>query len=703
MALFQPTNISPSTRGELGNGTVDATQPLAVSWQVNGNSPLTAFTITIYQNDAASTQVYTTGKRTDGCPFYGTDYAGEIQFFSYTIPAATLAGAGIANGNTYKLVITQYWSDTESVVQSSAAAFLTRAAPALTLPDIPETISTRSATFAAQYTQAQGDAINWVRWQLAYAGDLENSFYDTQNIYGTAQLQVSYDGFFRGNTYAVRCRIQTANGVEADTGWVSFQVDYSAYPLAGAVKAARASGEKSAVLVEWGRISYIPGAPSGEYHIQDGLLTLPEGSAVTWNTVNGEPAHFGQPWSILWAGQLNWKSTTAFTVTTEPGDIVLSYDYDSRALTLTIAGTVADSWAPVVPNAKLTLILTPDTLYLRKFEYGGGLYPAATLYPSATLYPKADVVPAVSRKRVEILYNQGTVTGATLGGPQICDYFSVVQGVPNAGVIQAVWEAGSCAPEYNETTYLLASFDNGLNAGNLGQTEDPLTGLSIYRRRGNGGLLQHLIDLPLNTSQLYDYGAASQQGPYVYYLFPLGATTYIADPINSNETSPCFWNWTVLECSRREDGSYRVEAEYAFGKNLSSGAVSNNNSPSVLKNFTRYPTVQLDPANYQNGTLSSFIGVIDPVTARYEDTIQLRDAIYGLATTTNPLFLKNRKGDLLRIRVGGAIAMETMDNSREQAQTVSLPWVEVGSANNVSIVVTPQDKTWEIQNGEGKA
>ena len=189
----------------------------------------------------------------------------------------------------------------------------------------------------------------------------------------------------------------------------------------------------------------------------------------------------------------------------------------------------------------------------------------------------------------------------------------------------------------------------------------------------------------------------------MYYLFPLGATTYIADPINSNETSPCFWNWTVLECSRREDGSYRVEAEYAFGKNLSSGAISNNNSPSVLKNFTRYPTVQLDPANYQNGTLSSFIGVIDPVTAKYEDTIQLRDAIYGLATTTNPLFLKNRKGDLLQIRVGGAIAMETMDNSREQAQTASLPWVEVGSADNVSIVVTPQDKTWEIQNGEGKA
>ena len=51
--LFAPTNISPSTFGGLGNGTVDATQPLVVSWQVNGNSAMAAFSITIYKQDAA--------------------------------------------------------------------------------------------------------------------------------------------------------------------------------------------------------------------------------------------------------------------------------------------------------------------------------------------------------------------------------------------------------------------------------------------------------------------------------------------------------------------------------------------------------------------------------------------------------------------------------------------------------------------------
>ena len=103
MALFQPTNIYPSSLGELGNGTVDITKPLNVSWQVNGNSAMSAFSITIYKNDAESTKVYETGKLTDGCPFYGTDYAGNTVFFSYTIPSESLSGAGMVNGEQYKL------------------------------------------------------------------------------------------------------------------------------------------------------------------------------------------------------------------------------------------------------------------------------------------------------------------------------------------------------------------------------------------------------------------------------------------------------------------------------------------------------------------------------------------------------------------------------------------------------------------------
>ena len=95
--LYQPTNIYPSMTGGLGNGVVDASKDLTVSWQVNGNSAMVSYQIVICKNNSTSDQVYSTGKISAGCPFYGVDYAGNVQFFSYTISASALQTAKITN------------------------------------------------------------------------------------------------------------------------------------------------------------------------------------------------------------------------------------------------------------------------------------------------------------------------------------------------------------------------------------------------------------------------------------------------------------------------------------------------------------------------------------------------------------------------------------------------------------------------------
>ena len=141
MAIFQPSNVVPDMRSGLGLGTVDATQGLTVSWRINGNSALTSYSITVYANDAQSTQKYTTGQITTGCPAYGTSPTGDIQIFSYTIPAATLASNGITNGNEYKLIIKQWWSANDSVTQSSASVFETRATPSLVVNNIRDAVT----------------------------------------------------------------------------------------------------------------------------------------------------------------------------------------------------------------------------------------------------------------------------------------------------------------------------------------------------------------------------------------------------------------------------------------------------------------------------------------------------------------------------------------------------------------------------------
>lgn len=300
--LFQPTNITPSKFGGLGNGIVDANENLAVSWQVNGNSAMTKFKIDIFQNNAASTPVYSTGVKTDGCPFYGTNYDGTVQFFSYTISAAALSAAGMQNGGEYKLVITQYWSASDYVTQSSASAFSTKAFPslALTNPTAGAVVTSNRLTATASYSQAQGDALNWIRWQIASYDDGEFILLDdTGDIFGTALLQYDFDGLFSGESYAIRCDIETESGVQTTTGWIVFSVSYSTSEIGGSI-GVQCVPEVSGLKLTLPPIRNIPAVLSGGTSLSDSRLTLEEGASAVWETVDGEPMDFGAPMNVVW-------------------------------------------------------------------------------------------------------------------------------------------------------------------------------------------------------------------------------------------------------------------------------------------------------------------------------------------------------------------------------------------------------------------
>lgn len=470
-----PTQIVPDVRSGLGLGVIDATQNMTVSWRINGQSALVGYSITIYDNTSASTQLYSTGKISTGCPAYGTSSDGEIQFFSYTILASALSGAGITNGNEYKIIIQQWWSANDSVTQSSASVFTTRNAPTLSIAAIGTggVISTRYYTFTGNYAQTQGDVLNWFRWRIAYASDTDNPFFDSGNISGTMDISCYYDGFFTGSSYKIRLTCQTVSGVEADTGWVDFSASYTVSPATGDLIVSCVSGT-DAVLADWTNMS-------------------------------------------------------------------------------------------------------------------GSLDPA-------------------------------------------------------------------------------------------------IQGFALYRQR-NAELVK-VAETDNTVFQVYDYSAASQQGPYTYYLFPLGTTTYTTAPVTSETISPCWWNWTLMECAATGDANiFSVVQAFRFHYNLESGTMTNNNMPTVLQNFTQYPKIQLSPQNYKSGTLTALLGVIDWTTGQptYIDTIAWRDALFALSVSQNPLFLKDRKGDLFRVQISAPVSATTTDATAEQMQQISAQWVEVGSAAGVGL------------------
>ena len=283
----------------------------------------------------------------------------------------------------------------------------------------------------------------------------------------------------------------------------------------------------------------------------------------------------------------------------------------------------------------------------------------------------------------------------TLGGVQICDYLWVTGETLDESILsQILSQAGWTPGAFSGNTLFQTDFaGGGLQAGNL-TFAGTLTGFAIYRYHEGDATLEPVAQTPLSERAIWDCKAVSQE-TYRYYMFGLGKNTDGADVIVTNAlisdaVTPIFWDWTVLQCTTDAEGAYHPAAIFRFSLNVASGGISNNNSPGVLGNFTRYPTVQSSPSDYRSGTLSAAIGRV-LANGEYTDTNEVRDAVYALSTTQDALFLKDRRGDLWQIRAGGAISMSTMDGSRQQVQTVTLPWVEIGSANGARILLTSSD------------
>jgi hypothetical protein len=940
--LYQPTNIYPSMTGSLGNGVVDATEPLTVSFQVNGNSALQAFQITIYRNDSASTQLYTTGKLTQGCPFYGVDYAGNIQFFSYTIPAATLSANGIKNGGEYKLIIKQWWNSSDSVTQTSASAFITRSGPTLTLGTVPNPLEVREYTFSASYAQAQGDNLNWVRWEIALVDDGEyRVLKDTGRIYGTAQLQFGYDGMFSGSTYAIRCIVQTENGVEADTGWQSFAVQYEMESVSGTLTACQSRRANGARLT-FPQVKNIPATITGNYTMSDSYLNLASGAKAVWNEVNDEAMQFLPPFDIVWRGKNTAVGTTlkvfgkvlsrsastmlpsescwdsvcygngTWVAVSSSGKIAYSTDNGTTWNTATspssdgwfsvcygggrfVAVACASSAAAYSTDGKnWTLAALPAFGYWNSVAYGNGRFVAIAtgtesawsedgetwtavempaelgwysicfgagrfiavanssasfasstdgtdwglgdlpemgcwncvtfgtgkfiaVQTGATCAYSSDGLNWISRAMpadqdwISVAYGNGKfmavasesavsaestdgaswtaesltvadfwecvcygedrffvvadsgdravyVTGETtelddvlqvdissakvmtitahgsiqatqdltpgtdltlffgkntmywsagssgstplsmewtqingfeLNGVQSCDYLFLSNGNLTDAVRNRLLADMTYHPT-DQSALFFADFNGSTNAGGIGDTK--FSAFAIYRYSPGDATLTHVVNTTADSGNVIIDSGAVVGKEYVYYAFGMGASTYVSAALISNSITLCFWDWALMSCTVDSDGVYHPQEIFLFGKNLVSGSVSNNNTPQVLQNFTRYPTVQPAPWNYRSGALQSLIGTISDGV--YSDTRATRDAIRALGTTQNTLFLKNRKGDLMKIRTNGAVEMETMDNAACQAQTMTLPWVEIGSADDAQIVVMNSDGAW---------
>ena len=385
--LFQPSNIYPSTLSGIGAGTVDVTQGLNVSWQVNGDTPMTAYRIRIYQNDSGSTLMYDSGSVSVSPAFETHDKYGNPTFYTTLISAASLSSAGIVNGYQYgyKMLITQWWGVSDYVEQTSASVFITRSLPTISIDAIANPVTSSSVTITATYAQAQGDPISTVEWVFAMAGSESNPIKRTGAV-NTQILSFDADGLITGNTYSIMCNVVTANGMETSTGFVQFSVSYPSSSISVNYQLAQMKNS-SAVYLSWDSF----GANVLSYPYEDSTKTT---NGITF-TVNGEGNISASGTASADAYFDIAEGTISDLGLTEGNKLVITSGYSGAKIVVTETNSSNVVVSTITGSEPLQYIV-PSTTNTLTFSVvipsGTALSPAITLSPM--LYKQDDIVAA---------------------------------------------------------------------------------------------------------------------------------------------------------------------------------------------------------------------------------------------------------------------------------------------------------------------
>ena len=399
---------------------------------------------------------------------------------------------------------------------------------------------------------------------------------------------------------------------------------------------------------------------------------------------------FETPWSIAWSSfyppngtspALSINGTINVNVTPESisimnGDVI-------------VGSVTIDSIQSSLP---LRIVITPRELHVYYATYEGGLFPSESLYPSDTLYPDSGMI-IWNAVKAPLTWVQPNISSITLYGQQICQWITALDGEVSGDSLHDLLYDLQYEPTWGLDTLFLATFnDTGLNAGNITPNEN-LVGVALYRQAQGDSALSLVANLDISTTEIVDEGYRNQVN-YTYYVFALGETQYVSDALPSNTVFPMHWNWTVLDCIQNSDGVYHVNGVHIFRNNVSTDALTNNNTPNMLQNFTPYPTRQPTSYNYISSTLTGYIGKVDTVNNRYIDTVEQAAALWELSTSTDPKFLRDRKGNFWRIETQAAITMQTGDNQAPQPYFGSIPWMESGPINGASVICQSGDNGW---------
>ena len=679
MGQYRPSGLIPSTL--TSDYTIDATVANDFRCRINGTSPTTKYQLKIMKNDAASTAVYDSGVVTLAAPLYPVNYDGTPNELVVSVPS----NSGMENGNEYKWTMTSYWSDNDKY-ESYENVFKAYATATISITNFVDVMTTRSYTFTASVTQAQGIGVERFGWIIRNkdTGEETVNTIDENNIY-SSDIRVFYDGFLSGTTEEIKVKCWLNDGTSVETEFKQFTVNYQLIAFENLVNAE--AQEDSGVAVKWNRLSYIIGETDGadfEY-VNDGregydhpYIHINAGNTIKFDTVN--TAQMAFPTSVshivgFWTDTVNSSIYKATGKDSDGQAYYIELKSDANNFILDINGTEQTLFPRTVIQKWLTVVIEPNRVYGIEWSEDAPLYPRNDLYPNNELFPRYVISPFAKTYTNIYIDTGGEWNSISTSGDVLMRYIWIEDRAITDEEISSLSDLNKL-PVWDNETLMLAIFNENLLAGSIA-SDVPVTGWIVYSIEDGSSFLKPVLSVGATINSFVDYTARNQTG-IIYYIFPVFGET-IGSSAPSNMVVPNWWDWSLIVCDTIDNDTYYQLKTYRFDLDVSSGSMSNNTTFNELQNFTKYAKVQNSQSNYWSGTLSAFIGNCG---VTYKDTVEQMEELKSLTTDNRDKFLKDRKGNFWKVRLNSAVSEKISDEFIEQAVVVTLGWMEVGDASH---------------------
>lgn len=270
-----------------------------------------------------------------------------------------------------------------------------------------------------------------------------------------------------------------------------------------------------------------------------------------------------------------------------------------------------------------------------------------------------------------------------------CDvnYLNIQKGGSSSSEIASVAADGLQVPEWSESTIMLSTYQDSLNATPFNYQSGTIVGYKIQRKDVNSGLLKSVANT--TDSLINDYNVCSDS-TYQYYSFPIisvGGEKILGNPIITDEITP-IWDMCVISGLKKSDipNQYLVDTDniWKLQLNIELEHYKLNTDKTFTDGFGRFPKLTQGSKRYLTGGINSIMGMLTCLDTKTDVGVKDMEKWESFCYSSCLKLYSDMHGRVIPIDING-VECGYLNNSRNSPIITNISFMQMADANDISV------------------